>query len=42
MFSKDFTYLRESASRVRKEAEAEGEADTPLSREPMWGSIPGP
>ena len=26
----------------RAQAEGEGEADSPLSREPMWGSIPGP
>ena len=36
-----FKILRER-ERTEGRAEAEGEADSLLSREPNWGSIPGP
>jgi len=37
-----FIYLREREYKPGGEAEGEGEADSPLSREPNEGLIPGP
>ena len=42
---RDFIYLIETAhahAQVEWQAEREGEADSPLGREPDPGSIPGP
>ena len=41
-FLKDFIYLRKREHEQGGGAEREGEADSPLSREPNVGLIPGP
>ena len=41
IFLKDFIYLFER-ERVQTGDVGEGEADSPSSREPIWGSTPGP
>ena len=42
LYLKDFIHERERERVPGGEAQGEGEANSPLSREPMWGWIPGP